>query len=1015
ALSYAFQENRRRRLEVLDKQALLAAIVENANDAIVAEDNDGRITGWNHAAEKIFGYPARDALHRSGSDFLWPENGRPAITALRHHARAGVATAAFDTIGRHEDGTELDIAVTAAPIISTNGNISGVGFTIRDIRERRAAEKAQLAFSATLERQVAERTAQLETARKDLQTILDAVPSMIGYWDRNLINRVANRAYADWFNIEPDKLPGHHIRDLLGDELFDRNRPYMEAALRGEPQTFERAIPKPDGKGVRHSLAHYLPDIVDGEVLGFYVLVHDINEVTEGRQRLADALRENEALLATIKLHALFTETAADGTILEINDSLCRIIGYRREELVGRSIRLLDADGHDDDLREMWRTLDAGAVWRGDLCNRAKDGSLHWFETIIAPFVDNEGKVTKFLSLRTEITARLATDKALLEAKRAAEAANAAKSAFLANMSHEIRTPLNAVIGLGHLLQRTALDEVQGDYVAKSLAASNSLLALVDDILDLAKIEAGEMDIESVPFDPNALLADLKAVLAGQIAAKGLAFALVIETPLPPIVLGDPTRLRQILLNLLSNAIKFSDRGGIKISVRSTWKSATERSYIFQISDTGIGIAPDVLTRLFTPFEQADSSTTRRFGGTGLGLSIVRHLTHLLSGSVEVVSEEGKGSTFTVTLPLGTPQPIPNETPQQGGTGSPMTREPPTDTLSGVRILVVDDAAVNLEICSRILAHYGAKVSPHSDGRSALEALRAAPEDFDIVVTDVQMPGIDGVELARRIRKELHLEHLPVIALSADVLTTERQRALQAGMNDFVLKPFDPIALVKLLRSHAEPRRSEPRKPGGGSPPEASRWSIVESIHGIDAAEADLRLNGDGDLFMSALARLLEDCRDMPDDDAGWSRSELAARLHRLRGSAGSIGATTLARLAGALEAQLSEGADNGTIHLCLTEIRAAIDDLRQSSKDALASLAPAGPASGETEGREIAALARMLERHDLAAVGAFTTLAPVLKARLPSADFEILHRTIAALQFEEALAILGRMTDQAG
>ncbi|MFA5123080.1 PAS domain S-box protein, partial [Zavarzinia sp.] len=668
ALFYAYRDNLERRRDGLARQALLANIVENANDAIVAEDVSGVITSWNRAAERIFGYPATEAVGRLSAEILWhgPRSGD--FESLRDRALDGLATAAFDTAGLRRDGQEVEVAVTAAPITDPGGEVIGIGSTIRDITDRRAAERALKAFNATLERQVAERTSQLETARRDLQTILDTVPSMIGYWDHNLVNRVANKAYCDWFGVAPSQMPGRALRDLLG-PAYEGIRAPVEGALRGEPQAFERTIARPDGSSGGRLLAYYLPDVMAGEVRGFYVLLHDVTELTEGRQKLAVALRDNQALLNTIKLHALYSETDTTGCIIDVNEGLCRITGYSRDELIGRNITLLSSGVHDPIfIRSLRDTIESGEVWRGDLCNRAKDGSLHWFDTIIVPFSDAAGRITKFISLRTDITARLAADQALLEAKHSAEAANAAKSAFLANMSHEIRTPLNAVIGLGHLLEQTALDTRQQDYVRKSLSASRALLGLVNDILDLAKIEAGEMTVEAIPYDLEALLTELKDVIGPQAEAKHLSLELETEAPLPPLVIGDPTRVRQILFNLLSNAVKFTDRGGVRIGTRVIGADADE-AIEFRIQDTGIGIAPDVLPRLFTPFEQADSSTTRRFGGTGLGLSIVRHLVDLLQGRVAVESEEGVGSVFTVTLPLQLPdsdqaKPVPaNETP----------------------------------------------------------------------------------------------------------------------------------------------------------------------------------------------------------------------------------------------------------------------------------------------------------------------------------------------------------------
>jgi PAS domain S-box-containing protein len=937
ALIYAYMLGRYRQREVIAGQLHLATIVEHSSDAIIAEALDGTVTSWNRAAERIFGFRADEAVGQPSGALVRPVTSERNQDSMVMSLQQGEAIEAYDQVCRRRDGSLIEVSITASPITAADGRVIGLGKTIRDIRVRKSAERQLQDFSARLERQVSERTSQLDTARRDLQTILDALPSIVGYWDARLICRFANHAYHLWFGVDPQSLPGRHIRDLLGERLYAANLPHIEGALRGEPQRFERAIPRPDGQGMRHSLSYYLPDVIEGKVRGFYVLVHDVTDLTVSRQKLAAAIRENEALLRTIRSHVLYSVADPGGTIIDVNEVLCHTSGYRRDQLIGQKHGILSSKTNGREFwAAMWTTLAAGAAWRGELCHRARDGSHFWTDTVIAPFFGEDGAVEKYVAIHTDITAskeaqrRLAASELFLErtgqlagvggwqldlqsgeltwtsetrrihevaadytpvaaaiidfcapearpqivaavqaitanggsfdlelpivtavgrplwirvvgeaeyaaegdrtrpvrligavqdlssrhlandalraAKRAAEAASAAKSEFLAKMSHEIRTPLNAIIGLTYLLDRSALGDEQRRFVTSLQIAGRGLLGLVNDVLDLAKIEAGHMVLDEGPFSLHALLDDLAAVFGPQAQARRLELAFEVPAELPPLVRGDATRILQVLINLVGNAIKFTKQGSVRIVVTVTPRAADRIQACFVVRDTGIGIAPEVQARIFTPFEQADASTTRRFGGTGLGLSIVHHLVGMMDGEVSVHSVLGEGSEFRVVVPLGLP--VRGGDEQDPAVMSAAEHGP---RLTDIRILVVDDNEFNCEIASCILAGEGAIVATLGDGQTALEQLRDRPDAFDAVLMDVQMPGMDGNEATSRIRGELGLNELPVIALTAGALVAERQRAFDAGMSDFISKPLDPDSLVRLVRRHVDERRGPPR------------------------------------------------------------------------------------------------------------------------------------------------------------------------------------------------------------
>ena len=400
-----------------------------------------------------------------------------------------------------------------------------------------------------------------------------------------------------------------------------------------------------------------------------------------------------------------------------------------------------------------------------------------------------------------DITERKQYEESLREASHKAEQASRAKSEFLANMSHEIRTPLSTVTVLSYLLGRTSLNAQQLDFLAKIKLASKSLLEVLNNVLDLSKIEAGELIVERAAFSLRSLLKELTDGMAVHADRKAIAFEIDAPDDLPGALEGDATRLKQILTNLLSNAIKFTEHGGVKLRVHRLAATSTRITLSFVVQDTGIGIAPEVQARLFAPFAQADSSITRRFGGTGLGLSIVQRLVELMGGEVGLDSTPGAGSEFRVVLDFA------RAAPEALARLEVASAAPGEHALLGVRVLVVDDSNINRDGTKSILELEGAQVGLASSGQEAFERLQAEPGAFDVVLMDLQMPVLDGHEATRRIRLELGLAELPIIAVTADALRSQRQRAAAAGMNEYIIKPFDARALVSSILRHVKPAR----------------------------------------------------------------------------------------------------------------------------------------------------------------------------------------------------------------
>ena len=500
--------------------------------------------------------------------------------------------------------------------------------------------------------------------------------------------------------------------------------------------------------------------------------------------------REREAILENALIGIAFTR---DGRFQMTNPRFDEMFGWSRGALGGQGGHLVWPS-----VAEYERVgLQIGApLARGEqvdvICDMMRrDGSVFTCRLLAKAIDPNQPGRGGTIWLTEDITERRQVEKALARARDEAEAANRAKSAFLANTSHEIRTPLNALLGLAQLARTPDVDDARRlHYIEQICDSAETLSAILSDILDLSKIEAGKLIVEQVGFDLRALIVSLSQAYGALADTKGLMLRLNFEPDVPDFVVGDPVRLRQILSNYLTNALKFTARGSIGLIVQR----AVGHRLRFEVADTGAGIDPDALRGLFQPFTQVDNSITRRVGGTGLGLSICAELARLMGGEVGALSEVRHGSIFWCEVPLAA---------AEGADLPSRISSHDQDALQGTRVLMVEDNAVNMMIAVALLERWGAIVDQADDGAAALRAVEeaaAAGNPFDVVLMDVQMPGMSGHEVTRALRKRWSASELPVIALTAAALVSEREDALAAGMNDFLTKPIDAHRLRMTLQ-----------------------------------------------------------------------------------------------------------------------------------------------------------------------------------------------------------------------
>ena len=1006
----------------------------------------------------------------------------------------------------------------------------------------RRSRQVLLRAKDELEVEVQRRTVALRQSQEEFETLYEEAP--VGYFTCMLDSGEITRCNGTlarllgWdkentpkrWRLEDIVLPTESSAELL-EAIFSKIR-------NGESISLDLPLRREEGSTLWTAFSA-TPAWEGASVVGMRAAATDISEQKMAQEHLAEAEVYLHSIFDTVNEGLAVVD--AQGHTYDCNEAYCQMLGYGKGELLEKgwaSSMITPPEYLEVGFRAEEKAAESDEPVRFEKEFLHKDGHRVPAAVILRRLPQHPyGDVTCNIAVIQDLTEIKARERALEEARRAAEAANEAKSTFVANMSHEIRTPMNSVIGLAQLLLDTPLSPKQKRWVEKITSSGRLLLSIINDILDLSKIEAGRFELESSPFKLDSVLSNIMGIVAESAEEKGLEFLLSVDDKVPFSLVGDSLRLGQILLNIVGNAVKFTDKGEVVVSVKVKERDEEHVVLEFSVRDTGIGMTPEQQQKIFAPFVQADATTTRRFGGTGLGLAIAKRLVALMDGEIWCESQLEQGSTFYFTVHLGigkekrpsikaagvrilvvddhqiTRETLKEtlsryngfavETAKSGKTALAMLQKEPFDLVlldwkmpgmdgaevakiiakmrpapkiimmtaygrqevirvfeglpiagyllkpmtpsllidsimsalgeqkaieiarpreeavplaEGATILLVEDNEINQEVAKEALAKLGFKVHIANNGQEAIDLLHK--DSFDLVLMDIQMPVMDGLTATRLIRQEERFAKLPIIAMTAHAMAEDRQRCLDAGMNDYLSKPIDFKELREVLAkwvSCAVPEKAPlpEKKTAGGL-----RKEILEQA-GVDVDAALARLGGNESLYQKLLTKFAANYGDMGQrlrQSLNEGRKvEVGQMAHTLKGAAGNLGAMKVHEAAAFLQKAVDQEAAEDIITQNLDALSQALDTFFSAIRDALQEGMPqeegVSPIAGEGE---IASLLRELERQ--LAEGDTDALETIeaLEKRMPQESvLRELAEEVRNYAFDEALASLrGLATD---
>jgi PAS domain S-box-containing protein len=792
-----------RRERLRDQDELTRTIAKYATDSLFLLDASGRIAYANPAAESTFGWSFDEMKGRGLNELIGCQctRGQPCPLPRCNLPAVSSPPAAepyYEATMLHKDGTRVDTVCATSPVLR-EGVLTGGVVVLRNVTSQRRSELA------------------LRESEGRFRSTLEQAPAGIAHLDLSGCFLIVNQKLCEIVGYCQEELVGRSFSEITHPDDVETDTRNVRSLIGGAIQGYsrEKRYVRKDGTGVWVSLTTSLvrdPAGAPQYVLGVIADISDRKKAEAALQHSHDRYR----FLADAIPQMVFTATP-DGLTDYHNRRWLEYTGQSPEAAWGWGWQ---AALHPDDAygyRKAWEVFVAsGERFEAEIRVRRADGEYRWHLSRAAALLDRHGAIVQWVGTCTDIEERKQAEVELERrvVERTAEAneqtlraqqASGAKSEFLAMMSHEIRTPMNVIVGLADLLWESVLPAPQHEYVGMLRKAGEALLTVINDVLDLSAVEARRLQIQSMEFDLKATLDSVLAVMRSRADGRGVRLVSNAAEGVPNRVIGDPDRLRQILINLIGNAIKFSEGGWVSLLIQPE-PGAGPGALTFSVSDTGIGIPLEKQALIFESFTQADSSITRKYGGTGLGLTISRQLVELMNGRIWVESEPGRGSTFSFTIPLGLPSDPEPDAPGLAAAADPAENwnaAVPNHGGPAPRILLVDDSSDNVFLMREFLKETNYCVEVASNGAEALEKVKAGA--YDLILMDVQMPVLDGHSATRIIRQweaDLQLPPVPILALTAHALNSEVEKSRQAGCTAHLTKPIQRSTLLAALAMH---------------------------------------------------------------------------------------------------------------------------------------------------------------------------------------------------------------------